>query len=154
MGQMRILAIAQCGYRKIWDEDPSVGPTPAKYAYTGVFAKKTQDYAKKFYPNDWCILSAKYGFLKPNDLIEDYNVTFNDPSTNPISIDQLIETAKNKNLMEYDEFVVVAGKAYVDKVKEVFRGKTFIEPLNGIVGNGKMMQKMAEAIRTGIQLRK
>ncbi len=149
---MKTLCIAQCGHRKIWQDNPSAGQTLAKLAYTGVFAKKTQEYAKTFFPKDWCILSAKYGFLKPDDIIEDYNVTFKNRKDHPISINDLIKSAKEKNLMDYDEIVVVAGKEYVDRVEEVFHGKRIIKPLVGIVGNGIMMQRMNSAINTGNQI--
>lgn len=150
---MKTLCIAQCGRRKIWDDNPIAGPTPAKLAYTGVFARKTQEYAKNFFPNDWIILSAKYGFLMPDDLIENYNVTFTDAKTHPISLQGLQKSAKEKNLTSYDEFVVVAGRVYVLRVKEVFLGKKIIEPLKGIVGNGRMMQAIKTAIGMGIEIK-
>ena len=55
--------------RKIWDINPFAGPTKAKYVYVGPFAKKCKEYAQKFYPSSWCTLSAKYGFLFPNDIV-------------------------------------------------------------------------------------
>ncbi len=151
---MKTLCIAQCGHRKIWKDNPNAGPTPAKFAYTGVFAKKTQEYARAFYPHDWCILSAKYGFLMPDDLIEDYNVTFIDSGSHPISIVELTQCAKDKNLMVYDEYIVLAGRVYVDKVTSVFghENKKIVKPLFGIVGNGRMMQLMNLAIISKSQI--
>lgn len=151
---MKTLCIAQCGHHKIWDDNPNAGPTMAKDAYTGVFAKKTQEYAKHFYPNDWCIISAKYGFLKPDDLIENYNVTFKDLKTKPITINELTASAREKNLFDYDELVIVASREYVDRIKTIFPGKLFQTPLNGIVGNGNMMKKLKIAIQTGVPIHK
>lgn len=143
---MKTLCIAQCGYRKIWKKFPNAGPTPAKDAYIGVFSCKTQEYAKHFFPNDWCILSAKYGFLRPDDLIEDYNVSFMDQNTFPISMQRLVESAKNHELFGYDEIVVVAGKEYVQRVIKVFPTKKILLPLRGIIGNGKMMKTIKNLI--------
>lgn len=137
---MKTLCIAQCGHRKIWKKYPNTGPISAKDAYIGVFSRKTQEYAKHFYPNDWCIISAKYGFLWPDELINDYNVTFKDPKTDPISIQELKTSAIKKELFTYDVFVVVAGKEYVNRVEKIFFGKKIILPLQGLRGNGNMMK--------------
>ena len=42
----------------------------------GSFHKACQQYARRFYPGEWFILSAKYGLLDPMDLIEDYDQSF------------------------------------------------------------------------------
>jgi len=73
---IKVLCIIPCGNRKIWDKNPNAGPTRAKDVYIGPFAKKCKEYAEKFYLSSWCILSAKYGFLFPDDIVPgSYNVT-------------------------------------------------------------------------------
>ena len=62
---MKTLCIVSCGNRKIWDKNPKAGPTKAECVYIGPFAKKCREYALRFYPSSWYILSAKYGFLFP-----------------------------------------------------------------------------------------
>ena len=97
------LCIVPCGSLKIWDKYPDAGPTKAEDAYIGPFAKTGIEYTKKFYPGSYVILSAKYGFLFPDKVIpENYNVTFKDPSTNPITIEELRRQAKEKGLMKYE----------------------------------------------------
>lgn len=150
---MRTLCIVPCGAKKIWDENPNAGPTPAKKVYVGSFAGKCREYAVKFYPNSWCILSAKYGFLFPDDYIPGpYNVSFNDKKTNPISLDELSVQVGQKGLDVYEEIVVLGGKNYVSMIKRVFRGKSIYTPLYGCSGMGYMMQKMNDAINRGIKL--
>jgi hypothetical protein len=145
---MNTLCIVPCGKQKLWKSNPAAGPTPAREVYTGSYARKCQEYASVFYPSAYVILSAKYGFLWPNDLIPgDSNVTFNDPKTHPITISEMITSAQLKNLYAYDQIVVVAGKNYVDMAKQVFPGKHIHDPLKGCTGNGFMMQRMKEAIR-------
>ena len=119
---MKTLCIVPCGKQKIWKSNPTAGPTPAGEVYTGSFAQKCQEYVSFFYPGAYVILSAKHGFLWPEDLIpEDYNVTFNDPKTHPITIPEMIESARSKGLYAYDQVVVVAGKKYVEMAKCVIR---------------------------------
>ena len=147
MGELR-LCVVSCGSRKIWDKNPDAGPTKARDVYIGSFAKICIEYAEKFYPNSYVILSAKYGFLFPDEIIpENYNVTFNDPKTNPISIEELRKQAERKGLTKYNEIVVMAGSEYVKIVKRVFVGKKIIIPLKGLSGMGSMISAMKKAIR-------
>ena len=50
------------------------GKHKAKDLYTSAVFKKSVKYAEKYY-DDYYILSAKYGLLNKNDVIEDYNLT-------------------------------------------------------------------------------
>jgi len=148
------LCVVPCGQRKIWSKNPSDGPTKARDAYIGPFARTCIEYAEKFYPGRYVILSAKHGFLYPDEIIpEDYNVTFNDPGTNPIGVEELRKQAERKGLMKYDEIVIVAGSSYVEMVRKVFAGKRIVTPLKGLGGMGAMMAAMKRAIREGEELK-
>jgi cytoplasmic iron level regulating protein YaaA (DUF328/UPF0246 family) len=149
---MRTLCIIPCGKTKIWDKKPDAGSTKARDVYIGPFAKKCREYAEKFYPKSWCILSAKYGFLFPYDIVRAYNVTFKKKSTNPISQDKLSKQIIEKGLNNYDRIVVLGGKDYVNIIKAVFPQKEVHAPLIGCRGNGEMMKKINEAIQRGIPL--
>jgi hypothetical protein len=145
---MKTICIVPCGKTKIWDRFPDAGPTPAKNVYIGVFARKCQEYARVFYPGSYYILSAKYGFLHPDDIVpEKYNITFKNPTTLPISITKLVEIARKKGLLDTNGVVVVAGRDYSEIIRKVFVGKQIIEPLRGCKGNGFMMQKINDAIQ-------
>ena len=144
------LCVVPCGSLKIWDRYPNAGPVKAKDAYIGAFAKTCIEYAETFYPNSYVILSAKYGFLFPDELIPgNYDVTFNDPKTNPISVEELRKQAEEKGLTKYDEIVVIAGSKYVDIVERVFPEKKIVSPLQGLGGIGPMISAMKRAIKEG-----
>jgi len=150
---MKTLCIIPCGSRKIWDKNPDAGPVEAKYVYTGRFSKKCREYAEKFYPNDWCILSAKHGFLYPNDIIpEPYNVTFKIKRTRPISSNELSKQIVDKSLDKYEKIVIIGGKDYVNIAKKCFPSKEVYTPLSGCKGNGEMESKLNGSLRTNISL--
>lgn len=149
---MRNLCIVPCGMRKIWDEKGKrdLGSVEAKYVYTGSFSTKCRDYAEKFYPGEWCILSAKYGFVLPGEIISGpYDVSFNDIKTCPITIDQLVQQIKQKNLDEIENIIVLGGKKYASIVEKAFPGKLVSNPLENCRGMGYMMQKINQAILNG-----
>jgi hypothetical protein len=132
-----------CGKRKIWDKHPDVGPTEARRVYVGPFASRCQLYAERYYPEGWFILSAKYGFLAPKDIVpERYDVTFNNKRTNPIGPYELIRQAENRGLSTCDEVVVLGGERYRDILGLVFAGKPLINPLIGCKGMGEMMNRL------------
>jgi hypothetical protein len=59
---------------------------------------------------NWVILSAKYGFLYPEELInEPYNVSFIKPSDKTIGLKALKEQAKQKELCAFNEIVYWAA---------------------------------------------
>lgn len=106
MLNMKNLCIVPCGKRKIWDNESDLGSVKAKCAYIGPFSKKCMEYAEKFYPKEWCILSAKYGFVLPEEMISGpYDVSFNDKKTCPITIDELIQQIRQKKLDEIENVI-------------------------------------------------
>ena len=145
---MKTLCIVPCGSKKIWSKNPNAGSVKAKDVYIGPFAKKCQQYARHFHPEFWCILSAKHGFLFPDDIIpEDYNVTFNKKKTKPIAVSDLKQQAKCKGITEVENVVVLGGKEYEKMVREIFSNSNIRTPLKGAGGIGKMMQMIGQLIR-------
>ena len=72
---MKRLCIIPCGKKKF---GISIQTTPmeAKDVYISPFGKACQAYATMFFEN-WVILSAKHGFLRPNDIVlENYDLAF------------------------------------------------------------------------------
>ncbi|RLL82849.1 hypothetical protein CN13_05965 [Petrotoga sp. HKA.pet.4.5] len=150
---MKTLCVVPCGNKKIWDKNPNAGPTKAKYVYIGPFAKKCREYAMRFYPSSWCILSAKYGFLFPNDIVPGpYNVSFNDRKANPITTKELSAQVKEKELDSYGPIVILGGKNYVEMANKVFSSKEILTPLSNCKGIGYMMGKLNDAIKKGVPL--
>lgn len=139
---MKDLCIVTCGKRKIWDIDVEAGPTAAKNVYVGPLSKKAKEYAEKYYSENWMILSAKYGFLNPTDIIpEDYDYCFNIKKSKKISIDELEIQVLNKNLKEYNKIIVLGGKFYTDMILNLFPDNEIITLLKECKGIGYMLKK-------------
>ena len=64
----------------------------------------------------------------------------------------VIQSAREKGLIGYDEIVIVAGKKYVEMARRAFPGKVIREPLKGQGGNLLMTKRMKEAIQKGVKL--
>jgi hypothetical protein len=118
-----LLVIVACGKRKIWDKYPEAGPTAAPEAYIGSPFKVNRSYAERA-GGDWMILSAKYGFLLPTDIVPGpYNTTFKVRSTNPIGFAALREQVEQMGLDCYDDVVGLGGKEYRAAIEAAFQGK-------------------------------
>ena len=65
---MKTVVLVGCGAEKL------PAPAKAKDLYTGPLFKKARAYAEKF-GDEWRILSAKYGLLDPERVIEPYDLT-------------------------------------------------------------------------------
>jgi hypothetical protein len=145
---MKTLCVIPCGSKKIWDLDPGAGPTQAKDVCVGTFASKCRAYAEEFYPGNWVMLSAKYGFLRPDEIIPRwYNVSFNDPKTRPVTVEMLICMVEEKGLGDYERIVALGGKNASELVRQVFIDKEVIVPLSDCKGIGYMMGVLSEAIK-------
>ncbi|ASS90937.1 DUF6884 domain-containing protein [Aeribacillus pallidus] len=151
---MRRICVIPCGTKKVWDKEPSAGAVSAEKAYIGVFHRLCQAYTKKFF-DEWVILSAKHGFLRPNDFVPGpYNVSFS-MKKHPelITINQLKEQAVEKNLLDVDDIVLLGGKKFRPYIEQVFTNKTaFHYPLSDCKGIGFMQQKLKQAIDFGQEI--
>ncbi|WLR52281.1 hypothetical protein LC040_05060 [Bacillus tianshenii] len=144
---MKRLAILPCGAAKIWDKYPNLGPQQAKDVYSSSFHQTTRAYAEQFI-GEWVILSAKHGFLFPDDTIsENYNVSFSMSKANIISDEQLQRQISEKGLAQYDQLVVLGGKKYHRVVERNFSNIDFCYPLKGCKGIGYMLQRMKNAMK-------
>ncbi len=145
----RILTIVPCGQSKIWKSKPKHGFEKARNAYTGAPFKVNRQFAEKF-SEKWLILSAKYGFIEPDFEIEDYNVTFKKPKTNPISLEELALQASEKRLLDYKIVIALGGEDYFGKVKQVLGCKSkVITPAAGLpIGIGMSRIKHLVGLNT------
>ena len=141
---MKPLVVVPSGRRKIWEMNPNARPTLAKNVYTGPPFKVNREYAEIF-SDKWVILSPKYGFIEPDFIIsEDYNVAFDDPKTNPISLSTLREQVKDR-FSEYPCIVALGGSTYANLVVETFKStdQKVLTPSTGIM--------IARAVRDAIR---
>jgi hypothetical protein len=130
---LKILVVVPCGSSKIWSKIPKSKATRADEVYIGPPFKVNRAFAQKF-ADKWVILSAKYGFIEPSFIIpENYDVSFNEPATNPISSSVLKIQVKKKGLEKYHVVIALGGKNYVEIVKEVFMsGAKVFAPVEGL----------------------
>ncbi|MCZ3367375.1 MULTISPECIES: DUF6884 domain-containing protein [Methanobacterium] len=146
---MKSLCIIACGKKKIWDENPEKGPVKAENLYTGSFTRKCMQYAKKADFGSWCILSAKYGFLFPDEVVQgQYSECFHNKTSNPITLENLFLQIKSKELDKYEKITILGGNYYTHMMKKLFSEKEVLNPLNGCKGIGHMMKKLNSLINT------
>ncbi|MFF1991854.1 DUF6884 domain-containing protein [Bacillus mycoides] len=143
---MKRLCIIPCGKKKIWGNYPEYGEAEAKDVYISPFGKACQAYATEFFEN-WVILSAKHGFLRPNDIVkENYDLAFDSKSNEIISIEQLKQQMIDKGLLQFDEIVLLAGKKHKKVVTKLYPEEVITYPLEGCQGIGYMLQRLKGAV--------
>lgn len=149
---MKRLCIIPCGKKKIWDKHSDYGPMEAKDVYISPFGKACQAYATMFFEN-WVILSAKHGFLRPNDIVlENYDLAFDSKSDEVINIEQLQKQMVDKSLLQFDEIVLLAGKKHKKVVTKLYPEEMITYPLEGCKGIGYMLQRLKEAVKEGEEI--
>lgn len=145
---MTQLSIIPCGRKKVWDNYEKYGPAPAKDAYIGTLHKLCRNYAEMF-TDKWVVLSAKYGFLYPDDMVSgQYDVTFNQKSDEIITIETLRRQVRDKDLEEFDKLVILTGKKYKPIINGCFTDnmkRTY--PLLGYSGIGYMQRALKQAVQ-------
>ncbi|MES9668887.1 hypothetical protein CN941_14205 [Bacillus cereus] len=143
---MKRLCIIPCGKKKIWDKYPDYGEAEAKDVYISPFGKACQAYATEFFEN-WVILSAKHGFLRPDDIVlENYDLAFDSKSDEIISIEQLQKQMVDKDLLQFEEIVLLAGKKHKKVVTKLYPEEIITYPLAGCRGIGYMLQRLNGAV--------
>jgi len=150
---MKTIVLVSCGKRKLSK------PAAAKDMYTSPRFKMARAYAERV-GDDWRILSAKHGLLKPDDVIEPYDETVVAKPIkerriwaicvrNSISCNLLNWTHDNGKNWRCDpvRFVCVAGESYLlcfDIDAERIRKFCVIEkPLAGM-GIGQQMKFLSK----------
>lgn len=149
---MKRICIIPCGKKKIWDKHSDYGPMEAKDVYISPFGKACQAYATMFFEN-WVILSAKHGFLRPNDIVlENYDLAFDSKSDEVINIEQLQKQMVDKSLLQFDEIVLLAGKKHKKVVTKLYPEEMITYPLEGCKGIGYMLLRLKEAVKEGEEI--
>lgn len=148
-----LLVIVSCVKNKIWDIDPAApARSPAGRAYVGSYFTKNREYARMF-GESWCVLSAKYGLVLPDEEIENYNFTFKHRSPELVTVASLIEQVVAMHLDRFRAIQVLGGKEYVDRVSAAFAGlrPTIEAPLSGF-RIGESLQAVQGAVDRGVPL--
>lgn len=96
------------------------GQWEARMLYMGNSLASPIKYANQQFGNNWYILSAKYGVIKCDTIISDYNVTFTDKSTKPVTPQQINQKFPDpKTVVE-----LIAGKEYIKMLQEAWPEST------------------------------
>lgn len=128
------LVVIPCGKRKVWQDDPNAGPTPASLAYVGGFFLMNKRYAEVA-GDAWLILSAKYGLIQPDFVIpEDYNVSFNRRASRPVCVETVRAQAAALHLEQYDRITVLGGKLYRSILEQAVAPRPVECPFSGSMG--------------------
>lgn len=144
-----VLVIVPCGQKKIWDRNPSSGPTAAKDTYIGPPFGINRAFAERF-GEVWIILSAKYGFIEPDfEIAGPYNITFKKKRTGPIATARLREQVQEHHFDRFTTVIGLGGKEYREAIEFAFDGTTpdLRFPFSGLP-IGKAMQSTTRAIAT------
>ena len=86
----------------------------AQDLYVSPLFKKELEYARLLKPDKIFILSAKYGLLKLNEVIEPYDKTLNKMSSNEIKCwaNSVLNQLKKSTDLKNDEYIFLAGNKY------------------------------------------
>jgi N-glycosylase/DNA lyase len=122
-----VLHIIECSKRKVWDMAvPTPRFVPARQAYLGD-AIRSWLADPRASTERWLILSARYGFIDPDQPVENYDVTFKLPSTGPIPDDALaaqvryqVRWADAVPIRQFSTVVVHGHRDYFDRVRAAF----------------------------------
>jgi len=126
------LFVVACTRTKVWDEDPHAPLyVPARLAYRGNIFCSFLKWAERIKLEEkgfrWIILSAKYGYIEPWHPISNYDVTFNDKETGPISDETLYSQVMyqkrwgKKRLRDFKTIICFGSQIYLEKVHSSFR---------------------------------
>lgn len=110
---MNKIVLLSCGKGKLSQR------TNAGEMYTGNLFTKSRRYAeKKLNPDKLFILSAKYGLLRQDEVIEPYDMTLNDMGVAAKRqwADKVLRQLGSHTDLDNDYFVFLAGKNYRDQL--------------------------------------
>ncbi|NLE26539.1 tRNA-guanine transglycosylase DpdA [Methanoculleus horonobensis] len=103
-----VLVITGCTKKKL----DSLGnvTAPAKEMYQGMVFRKVREYAESM-GFDYAIISAKYGLLFPDDMIEGYEQVLRSKADIK-SLQPAVEDRLGEIIDQYDQIMVIAGMTY------------------------------------------
>lgn len=125
MDDQWFLSVIEGSKTKIWTRHPDRGLVKAREAYLGrAFAINRHQAEASGYP--WLILSARYGFLRPDFLIWDYAESFDDPSSHPIDFVWLMAQANAIDLTGCRGVAIYGSPMHVSMVQSIFPQPRFV----------------------------
>ena len=138
---MKTIILIACGKEKRREA------SKAKDLYQGTYFQKTLEYAyilSKKYKADIYILSAKYGLLELDTIINPYNFTLNDINERyKKNWSYRVIKELNKRIKKTDRVIFLAGKNYNKYLKMYYKNN--LDPLEGL-RIGEKMKRLNELI--------
>ncbi|MGW2938190.1 DUF6884 domain-containing protein [Streptomyces sp. NPDC001156] len=132
------LVVIPCGSRKLgW-------PAQAADMYVGSYHRACRKAADALQPERLLILSARYGLLDLDDVIEPYDTPHG--AADAITARGLLEQATARDIVFLDPVVALGGARHVSLVRTVWPHAR--APLAGAGGMGQQMARLA-ALREG-----
>jgi len=104
----KVLVITECTKEKLGYDSST--KAPAKKMYQGRLFKTVKEYSEAM-GFDYVIISAKYGLIFPDDIIEGYEKALQ-TKEDVENIQLLVEDRLKPILENYDKIVVIAGEKY------------------------------------------
>lgn len=112
----KVLVITECTKKKL-GYNSSI-KTSAKQMYQGRLFKTVRRYCEVM-GFDYVIISAKYGLLHPDDIIEGYDMVLR-TKEDVKRIQPQVDEKLRPILKNYDKIVVIAGKQYREVLKNLW----------------------------------
>ncbi|NDJ84415.1 MAG: hypothetical protein GYB66_00880 [Chloroflexi bacterium] len=110
-------------------------PALSQLLYRTPLFQKTSLYVEQHYER-WYILSAKYGLLEPDTVIEPYSLSFHDLSRDERFrwARRVIERLSHQRIRTHDTIAIFAGKHFQEFLIPVMEGRRFnvTVPLSGM----------------------
>ncbi|MET7860407.1 DUF6884 domain-containing protein [Streptomyces sp. NPDC005318] len=132
------LVIIPCGSRKL-DR-----PARAADMYVGSYHRACRKAADALQPDRLLILSARYGLLGLDDVIEPYDTPHG--AADAVTAHALLEQATLRDIVFLDPVVALGGARHVGLVRTIWpHART---PLAGTRGMGEQMARLAQ-LRSG-----
>ena len=118
----------------------------AQDLYQSPLFKKNLAYAKQINSDEIYILSAKYGLLKLNDMIEPYDKTLNKMNVSEKKkwSNEVFKQLQNFELINSTNFIFLAGENYRKYLVEKL--PHYEVPMKGL-GIGKQLQFLTEKLK-------
>jgi hypothetical protein len=126
------LVVIPCGSRKL-DH-----PARAADLYTGSYHCACSRAARTLRPERLLILSARYGLVDPDEVIEPYDTPHG--AADAVTAPALLDQARTGRLLDLDPVVALGGRRHVELVRAVWPHA--LDPLAGTGGMGAQIARM------------
>ncbi len=132
------LVVIPCGSRKL--DHPHGPPTCTPVRITGRAARR----AEALRPDRLLILSARYGLLDLDDVIEPYDTPHG--TKDSVTSQLLLDQATLRDIVRLDPVIALGGARHVSLIRSVWPHA--LTPLTGTRGMGEQMARLV-ALRNG-----